>query len=246
MQAQVREPEALDDGDDLGAAVGLPVDLALEPVDGGPPVVQQDVGHLLGGLAVAVHLVDDHVPARAEDAQHLREDRGRVGEVVQRVRDAGGVERAVGEGQVVGVHLHEADVIAIGERHCERGPAGGVRVDPDDLGVVAQAVEQELDEATGPGRDIEHAAAGELAEDRLGIDPRHRPAAEAGLVGDIGSDGALPTTTGARAASRAPRTARGSAPSWPARAGPGPRPRRSPGPARVSWHRGWRPSPRGP
>ena len=82
---QVGEPEALDNLHDPRPFVGLPVNLAVEPVHGRPPVVQEHVRGLGLGLAVAVHLVDDEVAAGAKDAQHLGQHGGRVREVVEGV-----------------------------------------------------------------------------------------------------------------------------------------------------------------
>ena len=74
-QAQVGEPEALDDLHDLGPPVRLAVDIAALPADGRPPVVEQDMRVLRLGLAVAVHLVDHDMAAGPEHAQHLGKDR---------------------------------------------------------------------------------------------------------------------------------------------------------------------------
>ena len=136
-QAQVSEPEALDDLHDLGPPVGLPVDIAALPADGRPPMVEQDVRGLRLGLAVAVHLVDHEAAARPEHAQHLGKDGSRVREVMERVRDADGVERAVREGEVMGVHLDEANVGAIAEGLRKGRRELGVGIDADDLPVVA-------------------------------------------------------------------------------------------------------------
>jgi hypothetical protein len=170
--AQICEARA---PDDLRPLVGLPVHLAADPVHARPPVVQEDVRRLGLGLAVAVHFVDDEVATPTNDAEHLREHGPRVREVVERVRDAGRVERVIGKGQVAGVHLLEPDVGRLAERGREGRRPLAVRVDPNDLRMISKALEQEPDEAACPGRDVEHAPAGDIAEDSLRVNRHGRP-----------------------------------------------------------------------
>ena len=155
--------------DDRRPLVRLAVDLARRPAHRRPPVVQEDVGQLRLGLVVAVHLVDDEVAAGTQDPQHLGEDRCRILEVVERVRDADGVERRVGEGEVVGVHRLESHARPVAQRGGEGLRAVGVLVDPHDLVVAAEAVEEERDERAGAGGDVEDAAAVDRAEDGAGV-----------------------------------------------------------------------------
>ena len=164
----VPDPHARQQPHDFVSPVGLVVHHTRSPVHRRPPVVQVDMRHLRFGLPIPHHLGHHEMAFTSpQQAFHLAQHHRWIIEMVQRIGDAHHIEGLIRKTRLPCVHLlkvHPRPVLIIfGERCC----AALTGIDPDNLIITRQSLNQEFDEPTLPGGHIQHAPTRNPAQDLL-------------------------------------------------------------------------------
>ena len=136
--ARLDEAEAVEDGVDSRPAQGLRMVDPAEAIDGGPPVVEEDMGHGRLVIGFPVHLEDGEASAGAQDSEGLAEDGRRRREVVEGVGDGHEVEASRLEGEGRGVGLHDARAAGLAEVFCGRCYGLGLAIHGDQFPIAAE------------------------------------------------------------------------------------------------------------